>query len=149
VAITHVPEGALRPGDEVLLREKVFPVCSPDLYLIAAEKMSRCRLLQEAHEDSPEMSWRTWASDLDLPRDFETKMVRYSTFRQAIGAAVGGARVAVGRSPLIDPELGSGRLVRLVPGLPRPASWHFVLRHGPSRRHRMLGALTDFLRAQA
>src|SRR5260221_386361 len=63
----------------------------------------------------------TWASELDLPRDFETKIVRYTTFSQAIGAAVSGAGVALGRSPLIDPELGSGRLVRLVPGLSRPA----------------------------
>jgi LysR family glycine cleavage system transcriptional activator len=149
LAIMHVPEGALRPGDEVLLREEVFPVCSPDLYPLASQEMSRCRLLQEAHEDSPEVDWRTWARELDLPRDFETRIVRYSSFSQAIGAAVGGAGVVLGRSPLIDPELGSGRLVRLVPGLSRPASWRFVLRRGTSRRHRMLGALTDFLLTQA
>ena len=71
LAILHVPEGTLRPDDEVLLREEVFPVCSPDLYPIASQEMSRCRLLQEAHEDSPEVDWRTWASELDLPRDFE------------------------------------------------------------------------------
>ncbi|MGD0106894.1 MAG: LysR substrate-binding domain-containing protein [Rhodopila sp.] len=95
------------------------------------------------------MDWRTWASELDLPRDFETKIVRYSSFSQAINAAIGGAGVALGRSPLIDPELDCGRLVRLVPALSRPASWRFVLCRRPSRRHRMLGALTDFLRAQA
>jgi DNA-binding transcriptional LysR family regulator len=95
------------------------------------------------------VDWRAWASDLELGRDFETRIVRYSTFSQAIGAAVGGAGAALGRSPLIDPELGSGRRVPLLPGLSRPASWRFVLRRGPSRRHRMLEALTDFLRAQA
>ncbi len=31
LAIVHVPEGALRPGDVVLMREEVDPVCSPDL----------------------------------------------------------------------------------------------------------------------
>jgi DNA-binding transcriptional LysR family regulator len=86
---------------------------------------------------------------LGLPRDLAARVVRYSTFGEAVGAALGGAGVALGRSPLIDPELASGRLVRLVPGLSRPASWRFVLRRGPSRRHRMLGALIDFLRAQA
>src|ERR1700744_4640230 len=45
LAIMHVPDGALRPGDEVLLREAVFPVCSPDLYPVACQAMSRCRLL--------------------------------------------------------------------------------------------------------
>jgi LysR family transcriptional regulator, glycine cleavage system transcriptional activator len=95
------------------------------------------------------VDWRGWASTLGLPRDLAARVVRYSTFGEAVGAALGGAGVALGRSPLIDPELGSGRLVRLVPGLSRPASWCFVLRRGPSRRHRMLGALIDFLRAEA
>jgi LysR family transcriptional regulator, glycine cleavage system transcriptional activator len=149
LAIVHVPESALRPSDEVLLCEEVFPVCSPDLYPSASRGVCRCRLLQEAQEDSPEVAWRNWALVLDLPCDFETKIVHYSTFGQAIGAAVGGAGVALGRSPLIDPELGSGRLVRVFPGLSRPASWRFVLRRGPSRRHRMLGALIDFLLAHA
>jgi LysR family glycine cleavage system transcriptional activator len=149
LAIVHAPDGGLRPDDEVLLHEEVFPVCSPDLYPSPSEGICRCRLLQEAHEDSPEVDWRNWVSALGLPRDFETRIVRYSTFSQAIGAAVGGAGVALGRSPLIDSELDSGRLVRLFPGLSRPASWRFVLRRGPSRRHRMLGALTDFLRARA
>jgi LysR family transcriptional regulator, glycine cleavage system transcriptional activator len=149
LAIIHVPEGAPRPGDAVLLREAVFPVCSPNLYPMASEAMARCRLLQETHEDSPELDWRTWASELGLAGDFEARIVRYSTFSQAIGAAVSGAGIALGRSPLIDPELASGRLVRLVPELSRPASWRFVLRRDPSRRHRMVGALTDFLRAQA
>jgi len=149
LAIVHVPARARQPSDVVLLREEVFPVCSPDLYLAASQGMCRCRLLQEAHEDSPEVDWRHWASTLDLPQDFETKIVRYGTFSQAIAAALGGAGIALGRSPLIDPDVASGRLVRLVPGLSKPASWRFVLRRGSSRRHRMLGLLTDFLRAEA
>jgi DNA-binding transcriptional LysR family regulator len=149
LAVVHVPEKALRPDDTVLLREEVFPVCSPELYPLASQALCRCRLLQETHEESPEVDWCSWASALGLPRDLAAWIVRYSTFGEAIGAALGGAGVALGRSPLIDPELGSGRLVRLVPGLSRPASWRFVLRRGPSRRHRMLGALIDFLRTEA
>jgi LysR family transcriptional regulator, glycine cleavage system transcriptional activator len=45
---------------------------------------------------------RRQAPELDLPRDFETKIVRYSTFSQAIGAPVGGAGVALRRSLLIE-----------------------------------------------
>lgn len=149
LAIVHVPERALRPDDVVLLREQVFPVCSPDLLALASQGAGRCRLLQEAHEDSPEVDWRTWASELGLPRDLDAKIIRYSTFSQAIGAALGGAGIALGRSPLVDPELASGRLVRLSPGLSRPASWRFVLRRGPSRPHPMLEALIGFLRKEA
>jgi LysR family glycine cleavage system transcriptional activator len=149
LAIVHVRERALRADDVVLLREEVFPVCSPDLHPSAAKTMGRCRLLQEAHEDSPEIDWRSWVSMLGLPDDFETRIVRYTSFSQVIGAAVGGAGLALGRSPLIDPELTSGRLVRLSPDLARPASWRFVLRRGPGRRHRMLERLIDFLCAEA
>jgi LysR family glycine cleavage system transcriptional activator len=39
--------------------------------------------------------------------------------------------------------------VPLFPGRSRPASWRFVLRRGPARRHRMLDPLIDFLRAEA
>jgi LysR family transcriptional regulator, glycine cleavage system transcriptional activator len=149
LAIVHVPERNRRPADLVLLREEVFPVCGPDLYPQASRRGYRGRLLQEEHENSPELDWRDWAAALHLPRDFESRIVRYGTFSQAIGAALGGAGIALGRSPLIDSELASGRLVRLVPGLSRPASWRFVLRRGPSRGHRMLGPLIDFLRAEA
>ena len=147
LAIVHVPEKMLQPDDIVLLREDVFPVCSPDLFSFASKAVCRCRLLQEAHEDSPEIDWRNWAPEFGLPDDFETKIVRYTSFSQVIGAAVAGAGLALGRSPLIDPELTSGRLVRLCPDLSRRASWRFVLRRGPGRRH-MLGPLIDFLRAE-
>lgn len=149
LAIAHVPERALRPEDVVLLREQVFPVCSPDLLPLASQGARHCRLLQEAHEDSPEVDWRNWALELGLPRNLDAKIVRYSTFSQAIGAALGGAGIALGRSPLIDPELAGGRLVRLSAGLSRPASWRFVLRRGPSRPHPMLEALIGFLRQEA
>ena len=150
LAIVHVKDAVLRPDDDVLMHEDVFPVCSPALYPFAAKAVCRCRLLQEGEGGgSPEIDWRSWASIFDMPHDFESKIVRYASFSQVIGAAVGGAGLALGRSPLIDAELASGRLVRLFPDIARPASWRFVLRRAPGRRHRMVGALIDFLRAEA
>ena len=149
LAVVHVPERALRPDDVILLQEEVFPVCSPELHPFASKAVCRCRLLQESHQNSPEIDWRTWSARFGLPGDFETKIVRYSSFSQVIGAAIGGAGLALGRSPLIDPELRSGRLVRLFPDLSRPASWRFVLRKGPARRHLMLDPLIEFLQAEA
>jgi LysR family glycine cleavage system transcriptional activator len=149
LAVVHVADHALRPDDIVLLQEDVFPVCSPELHQFASTAVCRCRLLQEAHENFPELNWLNWSAEFGLPDDFDTKIVRYSSFSQVIGAAVGGAGLALGRSPLIEPELRSGRLVRLFPELSRPASWRFVLRRGPTRRHRMLDTLIDFLRAEA
>ena len=148
LAIVHVSERRLQPDDLVLMHEAVFPVCSPALHAFAVNAVCKCRLLQEYHQESSEIDWRNWADVFELPDDFESKIVRYSSFSQVVGAAVGGAGVALGRSPLIDPELESGRLVRLRPGLSRPASWRFVLRRGPSR-YRMVDALIAFLRDEA
>ncbi|MDN7874284.1 LysR family transcriptional regulator [Burkholderia aenigmatica] len=149
LAIVNVPAHRLKTDDDVLLQETVFPVCSPELHPFASGNVCRCRLLQEMNEYTPEIDWRNWSAEFGLPGDFETKIVRYSSFSQVIGAAVGGAGIALGRTPLIEPELRSGRLVPLRPGLERAASWRFVLRRNPSTRHRLLDPLIAFLHREA
>jgi DNA-binding transcriptional LysR family regulator len=149
LAIVNVKLSQIRADDVVLMREAVFPVCSPDLYAFASKAVCKCRLLQEAQQDSPEIDWLTWSTTFGLPADFESKIVHYSSFSQVIGAALGGAGLALGRTPLIDPELASGRLVRLFPTVSRPASWCFVLRRGTGRSHRMLERLIAYLIAEA
>ncbi|WP_158744079.1 LysR family transcriptional regulator [Acidisphaera sp. L21] len=148
LAIVHVKLDARRPGDVMLLREEVFPVCSPALYEFASTRVCLCRLLQEHHDNSPEIDWRNWATEFGLPADFPSKIVTYSSFTQVVGAAVGGAGLALGRLPLIEPELTSGRLVRLFPGMSRAASWCFVLRRAPGRQHPMVERLVEFLLAE-
>ncbi len=148
LAVVHV-KGPLRPGDVMLLREQVFPVCAPSIHAEVANAVCRSRLLQEAHEGSRELDWMDWAEHFNFPPDIAAKIVRYSSFSQVVGAAIGGGGIALGRTPLIDPELESGRLVPVIPGLSRPASWCFALRPAPGRRHEMVTALTDFLRDEA
>jgi LysR family glycine cleavage system transcriptional activator len=149
LAIVNVKLGQLRPGDIMLLQEDVFPVCSPDLYPSASKAICKCRLLQEAQDNNPEIDWRTWQPEFRFPSDFESKIVHYTSFTQAIGAALGGAGVALGRTPLIEPELASGRLVPVFPDRARRASWCFVLRRGPGPDHRMLESLITYLRDEA
>jgi DNA-binding transcriptional LysR family regulator len=149
LAIVNVKLTQLRPGDVILLREDVFPVCSPDLYPFASKAICKSRLLQEVQENSPEIDWHSWSGAFGLPNDFESKIVLYTSFAQVIGAAVGGAGVALGRFPLIEPELASGRLVRLFPDLWRRASWCFVLRRGSGPAHRMLETLVAYLAKEA
>ncbi|MBN3725316.1 LysR family transcriptional regulator [Burkholderia sp. Ac-20379] len=149
LAIVHVSGDRLQPDDDVLLRETVVPVCSPELLPVASSALCRMRLLQEAHRNSPEIDWREWRERLDLPADFESKVVRYSSFSQVIGAALGGAGVALGRLPLIADELRSGRLVRLARGGEMAASWRFVVRRNPFVEHPMRETLLAYLREQA
>ena len=55
--------------------------------------------------------------------------MRFSTFNAAIAAAVAGAGIALGRRPLIDFELASGRFGASVRGLRSlPGSWDMIIR---------------------
>lgn len=145
VAIVHIPVEALNADDTLLLREEIFPVCSPELRAFAVESVCKCRLLQEVVEGSPELEWANWSEEFGLPPDIAAKTVRYSSFSQVVAAAVAGAGLALGRSPLIEAELASGRLVRVFPEVARPASWCFVLRHREYARGSLLDKLVTFL----
>ena len=54
--------------------------------------------------------------------------MRFYTFSAAVAAAIAGAGIALGRRPLIDFELSSGRLVRPFADASLPGSWDFVIR---------------------
>jgi LysR family glycine cleavage system transcriptional activator len=73
--ILNVKAARLAPDDTVLFRESVFPVCSPALLPIATRAIDQCRLLQEAHENSPEIDWGNWARELGLPSALGQKIV--------------------------------------------------------------------------
>jgi LysR family glycine cleavage system transcriptional activator len=79
----------------------------------------------------PEYGWDTWFANLGAGAVPEDRLVRYGGYSPVIGAAVAGAGIALGRSPLVDFELASGRLVRLFPGAELPGTWRFVLQQNP------------------
>jgi LysR family transcriptional regulator, glycine cleavage system transcriptional activator len=145
-------------GDRLLFQETVFPVCSPALAMDGgAAALARHNLLQEEADGSPEKQWSTWLQQLGLGQAglaqgsrINASVVRFSSFNAAIGAAIAGAGVALGRSPLIDLELASGRLVRPFGAVSLPGSWDVVLRRRPGApRDGHVGQLEDFLLGEA
>jgi LysR family glycine cleavage system transcriptional activator len=155
IAILRLRPDEIEPGDRELLRETIFPVCSPALLsaetdLTAPAGLRRVRLLQEGDPGFPEIDWRTWFKLLDLGPVPAANIVRFSGFAQVVGAAAAGTGVALGRSPLIDFDLQSARLVRLFPEVACPAPWRFVMRLRPGlAKDRTVRALTEFLSEQA
>ncbi|WP_158938224.1 LysR substrate-binding domain-containing protein [Burkholderia sp. S171] len=125
------------PSDRALVRETVFPVCSPllmDPRTATPQTLTEHRLLQEEHHaSSREIDWQTWFALLGGGALPEQNLVRLSSFSPIIGAAIAGKGVALGRSPLIDFDLAHGRLVRLFPEHELPGSWQFVIRLHPER----------------
>ena len=132
LAVLHVRHGMLAAGDRLLFSETIFPVCSPSLGFIGGrEELPRQTLLQEDHISSPEKDWRTWLELLGCGASTRATIVRFYTFNATLAAAMAGAGIALGRVPLIDAELSSGRLVRPFPDVSLPGSWDFVIRRRP------------------
>lgn len=132
LAILRVRPGALPEGDERLFSETVFPVCSPSLRLAGhKDDLLRHNLLQEDHGTSAEMDWSTWLDMLGREAGAKVTIVRFSSFNAAVAAAVAGAGIALGRRPLIDFELASGRLARPFAERSLPGSWDMVIRRRP------------------
>lgn len=72
--------------------------------------------------------------------------MRFSSFNAAVAAAVAGAGIALGRRPLIDFELASGRLVRPFADRSLPGSWDMVIRRRPgAARDGHVAQLQNFL----
>ncbi|ONG51780.1 hypothetical protein BKE38_15535 [Pseudoroseomonas deserti] len=152
LAILRARTGQIPPGDSLLFEERMFPVASP---AVAAEvarlgrstALARLSLLEEEHSaDSPDKDWRHWLAHLGeaVPAP---RLIRFSGFNQAIGAALAGAGIALGRSPLLDAELAAGRLVRLFAPEALAGTWVFTLRLGPAAaRDPHVRQLSDFLR---
>ena len=147
LAVLRARPADIMPPDELLFEETVFPVCSPGLgFAGTPDALLRYSLLEEEHRSaSPEKGWRHWLQVLGQP-DAKTRVVRFSSYNQVIGAAVAGAGIALARSPLIEAELAAGRLVRLFSPLALPCAVAFTLRIQPStRRDPHVSQLRDFL----
>jgi LysR family transcriptional regulator, glycine cleavage system transcriptional activator len=146
LAILRVARGVLAEGDRKLFGETVFPVCSPSLKLSGRpDDLLRHNLLQE-DAASAEKFWSTWLELLGLGAGARVTIVRFSTFNAAIGAAIAGAGIALGRQPLIDFELAAGRLVRVFPERTLAGSAEFVIRRRPGmERDKHVGQLAEYL----
>ena len=132
LAVLRVRRGMMAAGDRLLFSETVFPVCSPSLRLLSSpEELSRHTLLQEDHVASPEKDWSTWLELLGCGARAKVTIVRFYTFSAALAAAVAGAGIALGRTPLIDFELSGGRLTRPFADTALPGSSDFVIRGRP------------------
>lgn len=99
---------------EQLIAENVFPVCAPSLiaegeHLTTYTDLSGYRFI---YNQSHPQEWPQWfravgaIHDIRLPHG-----PSFATSDLALRAAVAGMGVALGRRPLVDEELDSGRLV--------------------------------------
>lgn len=141
LAIRMSPEE--RPGGTWLrlVREAFVPVCSPD-FLARHGEVAIDQLLRRApliHVTAASEDWDRWFSqDGKAAPSSSQQSLKFDTIRMAMDAAAQGLGIALGRKPLVDDDLTTGRLVE-IGGPPRQGTTCYWL----------VGEESTFKRAEA
>ncbi len=95
---------------DLLMTETLQPLCCPALLpsLAGLSELDAAPLL---HVVSASEDWRYWAQAAGRPLPDPARGLRFDTIHMALEAACQGLGVVIGRLPLAEPELQSGRLV--------------------------------------
>jgi LysR family glycine cleavage system transcriptional activator len=119
---------------ELLMREMVFPVCSPEL-LQGEKKRATADFLNSMnllHDDSADRNdalpgWKMWLKAAAIDGVDWRKGLRFNQTVLAIEAAAAGLGVALAPAALLEGDLASGRLVRLdAAELSEPFAYYLV-----------------------
>jgi DNA-binding transcriptional LysR family regulator len=101
-----------------LFPESLLPVCSPALKrrgppLLQPADLARHTLIDLAPMPVAAMpsEWQTWLQAAGLPDLEPASTISFNSYSEAIGAALAGHGVALGRRPLVDGLLKSRRLL--------------------------------------
>lgn len=102
-----------------LLKDKVFPVCSPAYLqahqLTSPQDLARVRLLNDDSEwrfHSPYAEWDAWLAQAGVVGVKPSRGMSFNRGDLAVQAALAGQGVALGRTPLVMDDLRQGHLVR-------------------------------------
>lgn len=128
----------------LLMREQVFPVCSPALLnhtrLRRFADLRHHTLLHDINTgaDEPSMTWQRWLRDAGVSGVVPTLGVEFGDSVLLTEAAVRGQGVALGRTSLVGGHLASGRLVRpLKASRPGDYAYYTVTTHAGAERPRV------------
>jgi LysR family glycine cleavage system transcriptional activator len=105
---------------ELLLRDRMFPVCSPELLMRHGQRVpdkvfTAAPLLHDvsADRDPAVPSWKMWLKAAGLEEIDWRKGPRFNQTALALDAALAGLGIALAPAVLVDGDLAAGRLVRL------------------------------------
>lgn len=114
IAIRYLSRDAVPDHAQVGFSELAFPVCSPGLYkemkdlAEPADILSRARLLvNDAHPDE----WIWWSSRQREGIALSGDRKRFDASHMTLEASAQGYGIALGRRPMVDSYLSSGRLI--------------------------------------
>ena len=119
---------------ELLMRDAVFPVCSPDFLRlkggIVLEDVARYPLIHRV-DDQVCPGWESWFAFQGLAPPPYHHGPRFPDSSLAISLAVKGGGIALGRTALVYDQLEDGALVALnSPVMMSPAAYYIIFRNG-------------------
>lgn len=97
---------------ELVLKEELVPVCSPAIL----DRVKNLDNIEEApliHVSTTSVEWVAWARQAGRKPPDIAKGLHFDTLHMAFEAASQGLGVALGRKPLVNPELADRRLVEV------------------------------------
>lgn len=102
--------------EEIVLRETIFPVCSPAVAdtIKTPEDLLQFTLIHDDSftEDISAPSWTMWFKALGIDQPDGHAALHLNTNYMAVDAAIGGRGVALARSAIAAEDIKAGRLVR-------------------------------------
>ena len=141
---------------ELLLRNEVFPVCSPELLkngppIETPGDLLRHQLIHDQAVDRDPLAptWPMWLKAAGVHDVPNTPGLSVSTNHLALEAAIGGHGVALANSTIAAADMAAGRLVRLF-SLSLPDLFAFYIVSAPGALERpKVRAFHDWLRREA
>ncbi|WP_137169107.1 transcriptional regulator GcvA [Marinomonas sp. FW-1] len=119
VAIVHSHVHSSKGYIVPLMKDKVFPVCSPAFAharsLSEANQLAQMPLLNDDSEwrfSSPYAEWEKWLLLANAKGVKPSRGISFNRGDLAVQAAVAGQGVALGRTPLVMDDIQQGRLMR-------------------------------------
>ena len=141
---------------ERLLKEEVFPVCSPKL-LESDEPLSSPEALRHhtlLHDDSPEddiscPTWPMWLKAAGIKEVDGSRGPRFNQSSLVVEAAVLGRGVAMAKAHLAAADLAEGRLVKPFKGAMPVDFAYYIVCPEAKLNLRKVSVFRDWLREQA
>jgi LysR family glycine cleavage system transcriptional activator len=133
---------------ELLMEEQLVPVCAPRLArrLSAPDRIDDAPLI---HVNSASVDWDAWARITGRPAIDATKGLKFDTLEMAFEAACQGLGIALGRKPLVEPELRAGRLVEVCAAPVRSETGYWLLCPKRNEGSTAVRRFRDWIAAQA
>lgn len=138
-----------------LFEEAVFPVAAPavaaklSLPLGTADLAGATLLVFADSHRMPWLSWEPWLAANQLAQVQPKAILQFNQYDQLIRAAEDGQGIALGRGPLVEQSLSSGRLLALTEDRQAFATRAYYLVRGPGAQRPEVERFVDWLLDEA